>query len=155
MGEDRPLGDPAKEFWTVADVAAFLGVSADTVRVYRSRRRGELPQEDDRFGQSPVWRPLTILNHKRPGQGARTDLQAQPADAAEPERVAVRVLLTFGDTAEIITPDHDHRAPLRMPAEVVASDAGLPANELPGRFFTAVRTGEDYRDFRLLNDPRL
>ncbi|TDD37870.1 MarR family transcriptional regulator [Actinomadura sp. KC06] len=75
MGEERPLGDPAKEFWTAADIAAYLGVTVETVRVYRSRGRGELPAEDDRFGQSPVWRPATIINHKRPGQGARTDLQ--------------------------------------------------------------------------------
>ncbi|MCP9947256.1 sigma-70 region 4 domain-containing protein [Actinomadura madurae] len=72
--EDRRLGDPGKEYWTMADIAAYLGVTVETVRVYRSRGRDELPEEDDKFGQSPVWKPATVIDHQRPGQGARTDL---------------------------------------------------------------------------------
>jgi hypothetical protein len=47
------------------------------VRDYRTRGRGELPPEDAMFGQTPVWRPSTIIGHKRPGQGTRTDLEGR------------------------------------------------------------------------------
>lgn len=70
-------------------------------------------------------------------------------------RVPVRVLLTFGDQAELVTPDHDYNNPLRVPAADIARDAGLPVNELPGREFTAERTGSGFRSFRLVDDPRL
>lgn len=66
--------DPNADYWTVADVAAYWGVSPQTIRTYRSRRRGELPKEDRMFGRSPVWRPATIIDFERPGQGRRTDL---------------------------------------------------------------------------------
>jgi hypothetical protein len=74
----------------------------------------------------------------------------------EPARETVQVMLLFGDEAELLTPDHDHSNPLRMPAAVIANDADIPANELPGRRFTAVPDGAGgYRDFRLVDDPRL
>ncbi|MFB4295030.1 hypothetical protein [Actinomadura sp. NTSP31] len=72
-----------------------------------------------------------------------------------PERVTVRVLLNVGDTALLVAPDHDYRDPVRVPAADIASDAGLPKNELPGRRFTAVRDGEGFRCYRLVDDPRL
>lgn len=71
------------------------------------------------------------------------------------DRVEVRVLLTFGEWAELVTPRHTVVAPLRVPAADIARDARLPANELPGRSFTAVPDGESFRDFRLVEDPRL
>lgn len=70
------------------------------------------------------------------------------------ERVAVKVMLTVGDDALLVTPDHSPEEPLRMPAAPIAADAGIPMNELPGREFTAVRTGDGFGDFRLLYDPR-
>jgi hypothetical protein len=78
-----------------------------------------------------------------------------PGATMPAERVPVRVLLTVGDQAELVTPDHTPQAPLRVPSAVIAQDAGLPANELPGREFTAVRDGNALRDFQLVNDPRL
>ncbi|MCP9947257.1 hypothetical protein [Actinomadura madurae] len=75
--------------------------------------------------------------------------------ATGPERITVQVMLTFGDTAELVTPDHDHRDPLRVPAADIARDAELPVNELPGRFFTAERASDGFRAFRLVDDPRL
>lgn len=71
------------------------------------------------------------------------------------DRIQVRVMLTFGDTAELITPDHDAGDPLRVPAAEIAQDAGLPVGELPGRRFTAARAGDGLADFRLVDDPRL
>jgi hypothetical protein len=44
------------------------------------------------------------------------------------------------------------RHPLLLPATDIAADVGLPANELPGRKFTAVWDGEV---FRPVDDPRL
>lgn len=73
VADELPLADPRKAYWTIADVAAYLGIKEETVRTYR--KRGWLPKEDDKFGQSPVWKPETIINFKRPGQGARTDLK--------------------------------------------------------------------------------
>ncbi|KAB2370955.1 hypothetical protein [Actinomadura montaniterrae] len=76
-------------------------------------------------------------------------------DSATPEHVTVRVLLTIGDIAELVTPDHDHRDPVRVPAADIARDAGLPANELPGREFTAIPDGAGFRGYQLVDDPRL
>lgn len=72
----------------------------------------------------------------------------------DPNCENVTVLITIGDQAELVTPSHSADNPLRVPAAVIARDAGLPVNELPGRRFTAVRDGDTYRDFRLVHDPR-
>ncbi|WP_067171161.1 hypothetical protein [Microtetraspora niveoalba] len=67
----------------------------------------------------------------------------------------VLVLLTVGDQAELVTDLHPKSAPLRVPAARIAEQAGLPANELPGRRFTVTRlTEDDANGFTLLNDPR-
>jgi hypothetical protein len=78
-GED--MADPTADYWTVADIADHWGVTAQTIRTYRSRGRGELPEPDKVFGRSPVWKPATILNFERPGQGARTDLSSKEQTA--------------------------------------------------------------------------
>jgi len=46
------------EQWSVAEVAAYLGVYRSTVTAYRSR--GQMPQPDGYVGRSPWWRPETI-----------------------------------------------------------------------------------------------
>jgi hypothetical protein len=73
----QPVADPNADYWTITDVADHWGVSPQTVRTYRSRKRGELPEPDQVFGRSPVWKPATILKFQRPGQGARTDLTSK------------------------------------------------------------------------------
>jgi hypothetical protein len=75
------MADPNADYWTVADIADHWGVTAQTIRTYRSRKRGELPEPDKVFGRSPVWKPSTILNFERPGQGARTDLTSKEQSA--------------------------------------------------------------------------
>lgn len=67
-----PQADPEADYWTLQDVAAHLGIKYDSAR--REKARGNLPDPDKVFGRSPAWRPATILNHQRPGKGARTDL---------------------------------------------------------------------------------
>ncbi|GAA5076608.1 hypothetical protein HNP84_007340 [Thermocatellispora tengchongensis] len=83
---------------------------------------------------------------------------AAPADVAEdvaPNSV-VRVLLLVGEWAELRTALHPAAAPLRVPAARIAEQAGLPANELPGREFSVrILTERDADGFTLLNDPRL
>jgi len=74
------MADPNVDYWTVADVADHWGVTPQTIRTYRSRKRGELPEPDRMFGRSPVWKPSTIIEFQRPGQGARTDLKDAPPD---------------------------------------------------------------------------
>jgi hypothetical protein len=68
------MADPNADYWTIADVAGYWGVSEQTIRSYRSRGRGELPTADKMFGRSPVWKPGTIVSFQRIGQGTRTDL---------------------------------------------------------------------------------
>ena len=47
------------ERWTVADVAAFTGLSPSTVRA--NLARGRMPAPDARIdGRTPAWRPDTI-----------------------------------------------------------------------------------------------
>lgn len=80
-GTMRPMADLNADYWTVEDIADHWGVTVQTVRSYRSRKRGELPEADKMFGRSPVWRPSTILAFQRPGRGARTDLKEVGPDA--------------------------------------------------------------------------
>jgi predicted DNA-binding transcriptional regulator AlpA len=59
---------PQHRLWTVADVAARMGVALATVRTYRSK--GVLP-EPKYIGRTPVWE-AEVIEHwlaERPGQG--------------------------------------------------------------------------------------
>jgi hypothetical protein len=81
---DTP-GDPAADWWTTDDVAAYLGVEPASVRRYRTRPRdqGGLPPEDRMFGRTPAWKPSTVIawnETERPGRGTRTDLNAPGSD---------------------------------------------------------------------------
>ncbi|MGK5728946.1 hypothetical protein [Streptomyces sp. URMC 124] len=64
-------------------------------------------------------------------------------------RVRVKVVLVFGDQAEITADAPDALAPERYPAEEVAAQAGVPVEKLAGRRLTA-SVGKDGRlvDFR-------
>ncbi|MGW4733870.1 hypothetical protein ACWEQC_32690 [Streptomyces shenzhenensis] len=55
------------------------------------------------------------------------------------ERVAVRVLLTVGDQAEIVAdvPPAERAAPERYPISDIAAATGIPARELSGKRLTA------------------
>lgn len=73
------LADPAADWWTIDDVAAYLGVKPESARRYRGRplERGGLPAEDRMFGRTPAWKPQTVITWnegQRAGQGARSDL---------------------------------------------------------------------------------
>lgn len=46
------------DWWTTDHVAAYLGVSASTVRAYLTR--DQMPEPDLRAGQQRLWRPETI-----------------------------------------------------------------------------------------------
>lgn len=65
---------PAPPILTSTDVAELLGVTTQTVYVYRSR--GTLPEPDGRLGATPYWKRSTIRSwlKARPGQGFRSDL---------------------------------------------------------------------------------
>lgn len=54
------------------------------------------------------------------------------------ERVPCRVLLLYGDEAEITTGERDHSDPERVPAAQIAADTGIPRDELPGAELVAV-----------------
>ncbi|WP_328439354.1 hypothetical protein OHA71_23740 [Streptomyces sp. NBC_00444] len=61
------------------------------------------------------------------------------------ERVNVRVLLLFGDQAEIVAdvPPEERAEPQRYPAAEIAEALGVPASELPGMRLTAEVGGDD------------
>lgn len=60
---------PKAEWWTTADVAAYLGVKPATVSAYRMR--GQMPAPDQKLGRTQLWRPRTIIDwhDSRPGPG--------------------------------------------------------------------------------------
>lgn len=62
------------------------------------------------------------------------------------ERVPVRVLLLFGDQAEVVAdvPPEERAEPERYPAADIAAAVGAPASELPGMRLTA-EAGDDGR----------
>ncbi|MGH3218624.1 MAG: hypothetical protein ACRDPY_07925 [Streptosporangiaceae bacterium] len=65
--------DPAAEWWTTSDVAAYIGVNVATVSTYRIR--GQMPAPDQTVGRTHMWRPRRIIDwHKtrtRVGVGGR------------------------------------------------------------------------------------
>ncbi|QYN41081.1 helix-turn-helix domain-containing protein (plasmid) [Pseudonocardia sp. DSM 110487] len=82
QGDDVPeLGaaraDPDAEWWTVDDVALYLGVKPRTVVAYRSV--GSLPEPDRRVGRRVLWRPRHIIEWRagrsgdEPRQGVGDD----------------------------------------------------------------------------------
>lgn len=77
MTDPGPLADPEADWWTMADVAAYCGVSPHTVSSYRSRH--QMPAPDRKFARTPVWRPTRIIawHATRPGHGGRPP-KAQP-----------------------------------------------------------------------------
>ena len=79
------MADPNAEYWTVTEIAEHWGVKVPTIRAYRSRNRGELPEPDRVYGRTPLWKPATIIGFERPGQGARTDLRDKPEQPKEAE----------------------------------------------------------------------
>lgn len=62
------------------------------------------------------------------------------------ERVTVRVLLLFGDQAEIVAdiPAEDRAEPERYPAAEIAATVGVPVSDLPGKRLTA-EVSDDHR----------
>ncbi|MEV6067566.1 hypothetical protein AB0L82_13510 [Nocardia sp. NPDC052001] len=80
------------------------------------------------------------------------------------ERIQVRCVLVFGDAdsavAYLETPWHPARSPMSWAAKEIATQAGLPANELPGREFWAFAERQPdgttrLSGFQLVFDPRL
>lgn len=50
--------DLPDDWWTVGEVATFLGVKRTTLSAYLAR--GQMPPPDRRFGRTLAWRPETI-----------------------------------------------------------------------------------------------
>ncbi|AWN03710.1 excisionase [Gordonia phage Jace] len=70
------------KFLDLAGVARLVGVSEGSIRTYHTRatanrkagtpKPGDLPEPDEIFGRSPVWKQTTIerFMRNRPGRGA-------------------------------------------------------------------------------------
>ncbi|MEV1079893.1 hypothetical protein AB0I98_16850 [Streptomyces sp. NPDC050211] len=54
------------------------------------------------------------------------------------ERLSARVLLLFGDEAEITTEHRDHTDPERVPVARLVEETGIPREELAGAALVAV-----------------
>jgi hypothetical protein len=70
----QPADGLPSDWWTVADVARYLGIKASTVRTYVSR--GDMPPPDRKMGQRVnLWKPQTIIrwHAKRPRKGERAE----------------------------------------------------------------------------------
>ena len=89
-------GNPAAEWWTMGDIAAYLSrrhgrqVKVTSVYRYRARprERGGLPPAEPpdgrMFGRTPVWKPQAIIgwdDHERRGHGWRAGRRG-PAGAS-------------------------------------------------------------------------
>ncbi|MDO3042102.1 helix-turn-helix transcriptional regulator [Mycobacteroides abscessus] len=70
---------PTIRYFTLAEFAARVGISRDTLKDY------DLPVEDALTGRYRGWLPETIdrWNAKRPGRGARTDLKGDHTDSTD------------------------------------------------------------------------
>lgn len=68
------------DWWTLDDVAEFLGVEPSTVRSYVVR--GQIPEPDHRLGQRmSLWRPSTIRDWASMRRSdARSSAQRRVAD---------------------------------------------------------------------------
>ena len=81
-GEVSKIADPAADWWTTSDVAAYLGVRIATVSTYRTR--GQMPAPDMTVGRTHVWKPARIIEwhekRPRPGVGGRPVSPADPSD---------------------------------------------------------------------------
>ncbi|MDP4510346.1 sigma-70 RNA polymerase sigma factor region 4 domain-containing protein [Nonomuraea turcica] len=146
---------------SAAEMEATLHVVRDALDDLETRRRLLMTAARTRFRQDFPLRDLaehaglaTMTARRRleedrgrwPGLGRTEDTT---------EDNEVQVLLTIGDQAELVTSQHPASAPLRIPAARIAEQAGLPANELPGRRFTVDRlTSTDADGFALVHDPR-
>jgi predicted DNA-binding transcriptional regulator AlpA len=64
--------DTDADWWTIPEVAAYLGVSASTVSAYRARN--QMPAPDRVIGRTPVWRPKRIVtwHSGRPSQDRKS-----------------------------------------------------------------------------------
>lgn len=142
---------------SATDMTETLHVVRDALAALEARRRLLMTAARARFrGDFPVrdlaeHAGLTTMTAQR---RLEEDRERWPGLAPEAGN-EVRVLLTVGDRAELISAKHSPSAPLQVPAARIAEQAGLPANELPGRRFRVDRLSDTDADgFTLLDDPR-
>ncbi|MEU2931106.1 hypothetical protein ABZ636_39905 [Streptomyces sp. NPDC007251] len=67
-------------------------------------------------------------------------MQTKGSEHGTTERVTVRVLLLFGDQAEIVAadiPPEERAEPERYPGTEIAAAVGVPVSDLPGTRMTA------------------
>jgi hypothetical protein len=143
------VADAQADYWTMNNVADHWGVKIETVRTYRKRGRGELPDEDRMFGQSPAWKPSTIIAFQRPGKGARTDLLSSPPKRKPPAQEGPLVYyLLFADRIKIGTTTNLTARMRSIPHdELLATEPGsLDVERRRHREFAHLRiTGEWFR----------
>ncbi|MFC9085333.1 hypothetical protein [Nocardiopsis dassonvillei] len=57
---------------------------------------------------------------------------AMSSSPTSDHQMPARVLLLFGDQAELTTPERTHADPVRVPVDRLVADTGIPREELPG-----------------------
>jgi hypothetical protein len=82
---DQAKPDPSAEWWTISEVAAYLGLRVATVSSYRIR--GQMPEPDVTLGRTHAWRPSKIIawheKRPRPGTGGRPAVGHDTVSAGE------------------------------------------------------------------------
>ncbi|WP_220040299.1 hypothetical protein [Nonomuraea aridisoli] len=112
----------------------------------REHFRGDFPLRD--LAEHAGLSTMTARRRLEEDRGRWPGLRAEPDNE-------VRVILTVGDQAELVTSRHPASAPLRVPVARIAEQAGLAAEDLPGRRFTVERlTAADADGFVLAENPR-
>lgn len=105
---------------------------------------GRLAQLADAYGVKlyGVWGDMSLMGASLTEVDAAMPSRVAVNHVDEPgdERVEVRVMLTFGEFAELVFGNRTPENPLRVPAVDIVRDTGVPFGDLPGRRFTAVVT---------------
>ncbi|MGH3402013.1 MAG: type I-E CRISPR-associated endoribonuclease Cas2e [Streptosporangiaceae bacterium] len=107
-------------------------------------------------GLTLMRKPVRGAAQSSPRLGGRKqeDEQMNDEDGTAGDEVAVTCLLVFGDEAELVLAGAEVDDPARWPAAVIAEEAGLQLQDLPGSRFRVKMTEVDGRvlfsDFRPL-----
>jgi predicted DNA-binding transcriptional regulator AlpA len=60
-----------EDYWTIRQVAEFLGITESSVRVYLAK--GNMPAPDQKYGVTNLWKPETIKAWHESRPHARKD----------------------------------------------------------------------------------
>lgn len=152
MDNDRPGYVRLKEAIVAGSVARVITTSPQTLT--RDHAEGRLlARLADEHGVQlyGVWGNVSLMGATlAEADAAMAGRTVGPlADEPGDQRIEVRVMLTFGDDADLTFGNRTPQNPLRVPAVDIVRDTGIPFGELPGARLTAVVTEDPEHGQRL------